>query len=108
LLRTNCYNPTIDSIPEDSTVFLKNDYQDLYRQNFDLASMGVPGINHSLTAAAPIQLSNPFMSGMFCKMEYKLESKSKISPPLSTGLAGIIQIGWGVKKKFIRDIGSDR
>ncbi|HZV43473.1 MAG TPA: hypothetical protein VFF90_03285 [Saprospiraceae bacterium] len=88
LISVVCYGQTptstIDSISEDSAILLKNDYQDLFRQNFDFATMGMPTTNYSLIPA-PIQLSNPFMSGMFCKMEYKLESKSKLSPRFRLG-----------------------
>ena len=105
LISAVCYGQTatstIDSTSEDSTVFLKNDYQDLYRQNFDFASMGVPAIYHSLSAA-PIQLSNPFMSGMFCKMEYKLESKSKISPRFRLGSQNYTDWMEGKKEIYTR------
>jgi hypothetical protein len=92
---------TIDSIPGDSSISVKNDYQDLFRQNFDFAIVGMPTINHSLTAA-PIQLTNPFMSGMFCKMEYKLESKSKWSPRFRLGSQNYTDWMEGKKEIYTR------
>lgn len=69
---------------QESILFSKNSYQNIFEQNFDFGLMNSPNTNHYLTMA-PLHLNNPFMSGMFCKFENKFESLSKIAPRFRLG-----------------------
>ena len=72
------------SLPSESMMMAKEDYEEILQRNFDFGLPGFPSPYQPLTIA-PLPLGNPFMSGMFCKMEYKLESKSKLSPRFRLG-----------------------
>jgi len=69
---------------QDSVLISKNNYQDLFRQNFDF---GLTASAYSFQSMSPatIHLSNPFMSGMFCKFENKFECTTKIAPRFRLG-----------------------
>ena len=89
------------SLPSESIILAKEDYEEILQRNFDFGLLGYPSPYQTLTVA-PLSLSNPFMSGMFCKMEYKLESKSKLSPRFRLGSQNYTDWMEGKKEIYTR------
>ena len=90
-----------DSIPKNNTIISKNDYHLLFRQNFDFGFTAPPSAYSGLSVA-PMNLGNPFMSGMFCKMEYKIEGVSKLSPRFRLGSLNYTEWMEGKKEIYTR------
>jgi hypothetical protein len=69
---------------QGSVLMSKHNYQDLFRQNFDFGLTTSASSFQNLNPAT-IHLSNPFMSGMFCKFENKFECTTRIAPRFRLG-----------------------
>ena len=88
LLASVCHAQVNDSImPTDSVsqIFIsKNDYNQLFEKHFDFRLIHAENPN-SYLIPQPITLTNPFMHGMFCKIESDIESLSKVAPRFRLG-----------------------
>ncbi len=92
---------TPSNASSESILLSGNDYQEIYRQSFDFGLTGLSA-SHVLLKPAPIHLSNPFMSGMFCTMETKIESKSKLAPRFRLGSLNYTEWMEGKKEMYMR------
>lgn len=104
LLSVVCYaqmNDTSAIISSSSEIqFSKNRYHDIFQQQFNFELQG--SNSYSLLTPQPIKLSNPFMSGMFCKMECNIESLSKVAPRFRLGSLNYTQWMEGKQEIYMR------
>ena len=105
LLLSVCHAQVNDSISHtdsSSTIlFSKNDYHQLFEKHFDFRLIHPENSNSFLTPQ-PIALNNPFMHGMFCKMESDLESLSKVAPRFRLGSLNYTEWMEGKQEIYMR------
>jgi hypothetical protein len=82
-------------------LFSKNNYNQLFDKHFDFRLIH-PETPNSLLTPQPITLGNPFMSGMFCKIEYNIESLSKVTPRFRLGSLNYTEWMEGKQEIYMR------
>jgi len=82
-------------------LFSKNNYDQLFEKHFDFHLVHPQNPNSFLTPQ-PITLTNPFMSGMFCKMESDIESLSKVAPRFRLGSLNYTEWMEGKREIYMR------
>ncbi len=99
-----CHAQVIDSITStDSSSILisKNYYHQLFEKHFDFRLIQQENSNLFL-APQPITLNNPFMHGMFCKIESDIESISKVAPRFRLGSLNYTEWMEGKQEIYMR------
>ena len=82
-------------------IFSKNRYQDIFQQQFNFGVTGFSN-SYSIITPTPIKLGNPFMSGMFCKIECNIESISKVAPRFRLGSLNYTEWMEGKQEIYMR------
>ena len=105
LLANVCHAQVNDftiSTDSSSHIFIsKNDYNQLFEKHFDFRLIHDENPNSYLTPQ-PITLTNPFMRGMFCKMESDIESLSKVAPRFRLGSLNYTEWMEGKQEIYMR------
>lgn len=105
LLASVCHAQVMDTIRSlDSSspiLFSKNDYSQFFEKHFDFRLIH-PENSNSFLAPQPITLSNPFMHGMFCKIESDIESLSKVAPRFRLGSLNYTEWMEGKQEIYMR------
>ena len=95
-------NDSITSSDSSSIILLsKNDYHQLFEKHFDFRLIHQENSN-SFLAPQQITLSNPFMHGMFCKIESDIESLSKVAPRFRLGSLNYTEWMEGKQEIYMR------
>jgi hypothetical protein len=79
----------------------KNRYEDIFHQKFNFGLAGFSN-SYSLLTPIPMKLNNPFMSGMFCKMECKIETMSGVAPRFRLGSLNYTEWMEGKQEIYMR------
>lgn len=84
-------NLTAQEITSDTTrhelkpiIYLNDNYQDIFQAKFDFTTKPFSfGSQNSIAFFHPMMIGH--MHGMFCTMEYKMETKMKMAPKFRLG-----------------------
>ena len=92
---------SLASTGDSSPILLsKNNYNQLFEKHFDFRLH--PQNPNSFLTPQPIVLSNPFMYGMFCKIESDIESLSKVAPRFRLGSLNYTEWMEGKQEIYMR------
>jgi hypothetical protein len=87
--------------PPESSILLHNNYEELFRTHFDFGLTSL-NANHTYLQPSPLRLCNPFMSGMFCTIENRIESISSVAPRFRLGSLNYTDWMEGKKEYYMR------
>ncbi|HZV72013.1 MAG TPA: hypothetical protein VFG10_20895 [Saprospiraceae bacterium] len=76
--------PMSGTTDSSATIFLKSDYQDIWKNHFQYTLFESKSLAPTPSTFLMSCMPN-HLPGMFCKMEYKIEAKSKLAPRFRLG-----------------------